>query len=138
MELDSWRVDPEILKRADVAITTYEVLRSEHKAYTGVAAKSKAQAEKHSEDDSGSDDSMLGKSLKKKAAPKRARKTKAKLCALFEVKFWRIVLGATLLKFYCQCSLTRPSAQMRPRLSRIEHPKLLRVVLTSPPSIDGS
>ena len=96
-EFDLQYKGPEILKRADVVITTYDVLRSEHKVYNGVTAKSKAQSEKQNDDNSGSDDSFLGKSLPKKSASKRAPRAKAKLCALFEVKFWRIVLGAELL-----------------------------------------
>lgn len=51
-------------------------------------ASSKSKASK---DDSDSDDSLVGKSIKKKAPPKRA--AKAKLCALFDVNFYRIVLG---------------------------------------------
>lgn len=93
-ELCLQNIDPEILKRTDVVITTYDVLRSEHKVYSGTATKSKTQAAKQHEDNSGSDDSLLGKSLPKKNA-KRAPKAKAKLCALYDIQFWRVVLGTT-------------------------------------------
>lgn len=79
-------------------ITTYSTLTSEHKVYAGSGAdhskKSTLQEKKKKEQsDSDSDDSVIGKSLTKKVAPKRATKAKAKMCALFEVGFWRIFLG---------------------------------------------
>ncbi|KAF8314018.1 hypothetical protein DL93DRAFT_1101779 [Clavulina sp. PMI_390] len=90
--------NPEILKRADVVITTYSTLTSEHKVHTGSAGrdaskKKAAEEEKKKEEESDSDDSLIGRSLpKKKIAPKRATKEKPKLSALFQVGFWRIFL----------------------------------------------
>jgi hypothetical protein len=81
-------------------ITTYDVLRSEHKVHSGLPTKSKTQGPKQNEDNSGSDDSLLGKPLPKK---KRAPKAKAKLCALYEIKFWRIVLGTMLHIVFPKC-----------------------------------
>lgn len=99
-----------------MVITTYSTLASELATHTGggkskdgAGGKGKAKgkgkgkdAEAEVEEDaagSESDDSLFGKSLattkKKPAAPKRAPKAKAKPSALYEVNFWRIVLGAS-------------------------------------------
>jgi hypothetical protein len=89
--------DPEVLRRADVVITTYSTLASELATYTGAgrvtnSGKGKSVAKGKSSannSDSDSDDSLVA--FTKKAPSKRA--PKAKPCALYEVAYWRIVLG---------------------------------------------
>ncbi|KAB5589431.1 SNF2 family DNA-dependent ATPase [Ceratobasidium theobromae] len=91
--------DSSVLGRADVVITSYQVVSSEHAAHLGGAASSAAQPKKKAaqskskkrieSDDSGlSSDSDVGSSLGKKPAGSK----KAKPAALFGVKWWRIVL----------------------------------------------
>ncbi|KAF8667470.1 SNF2 family N-terminal domain [Rhizoctonia solani] len=88
-----------VLENADVVITSYQVVSSEHAAHLGGAASSAAQPKKKTanakakkrieSDDSGlSSDSDGGAASKKKSAGSN----KPKPAALFGVKWWRIVL----------------------------------------------
>lgn len=90
-----------ILRRAHVVITTYDTVRSEHASFAPTskdelktaAAKAKVVAISDS-DDSASEAEHFGRTVgaKKGKAPAKG-KAKEKVCALFEVKWWRIVLG---------------------------------------------
>ncbi|KAF7322364.1 hypothetical protein HMN09_00014300 [Mycena chlorophos] len=87
--------DASKLKRAHVVITTYDTVRSEHASFApsvkedikGKAKAAKAAAAEESDDDSEEDN--FGRSL---ATKSKAKKPKAKMCALFEVRWFRIVL----------------------------------------------
>ncbi|CAE6486307.1 unnamed protein product [Rhizoctonia solani] len=90
--------DSRVLQGADVVITSYQVVSSEHAAYQGGAASSAAKPKKATtskakkrveSDDSGlSSDSDGGAPVTKKAAGSK----KPKPAALFGVRWWRIVL----------------------------------------------
>ncbi|KAG8736436.1 hypothetical protein FRC10_009318 [Ceratobasidium sp. 414] len=90
--------DVKTLERADVVITSYQVVSSEHAAHLGGSASSAMEPKKKTaaskskkkalSDESGSDsESDVGRSLGAKKGSK-----KAKPAALFGVKWWRIVL----------------------------------------------
>ncbi|KAL5639611.1 hypothetical protein ACGC1H_006279 [Rhizoctonia solani] len=91
--------DSKILQNADVVITSYQVVSSEHAAYQGgasssaakpkKAATSKAKKRVESEDSGLSSDSDGGALVAKK---KPAGSKKPKPAALFGVRWWRIVL----------------------------------------------
>lgn len=131
---------PELIKRADVIITTYQTVVSEFKTWgtqgadhTATNAKSKA---KDPESDEESDDSLIGKSIKKKAPAKKAPKSKAKPCFLFDLNFYRIVLGGLgQPTTFLYLPLTRDYVQTKLKTSRIVRPKRRRHVL---PSMAGS
>ncbi|KAG9083196.1 hypothetical protein FRC07_013982, partial [Ceratobasidium sp. 392] len=91
--------DPKALEKADVVITSYQVVSSEHAAHLGGSASSAAEPKKKTaaskskktnlSDDSESDsDERVGRSL----GAKKGGTKKAKPAALFGVKWWRIVL----------------------------------------------
>ncbi|KAG8748924.1 hypothetical protein FRC12_013711 [Ceratobasidium sp. 428] len=91
--------DARALEKADVVITSYQVVSSEHGAHLGgsassaAAPKKKAAASKSkkanlSGDSESDDDDDVGSSL----GAKRGGAKKAKPAALFGVKWWRIVL----------------------------------------------
>lgn len=90
--------DPVKLRAADVVITSYNVVASEHGTYApdakdegkgkGKAAKTKSAAD--SEDDDDSDDAIARHLQRNKKSVARAPKKKD---ALFHVKWWRVVLG---------------------------------------------
>ncbi|KAK7038089.1 SNF2 family DNA-dependent ATPase [Favolaschia claudopus] len=88
------------LKRAHVVITTYDTVRSEHASHAPTAnddLKAKAKKAKAEVVDSDSDDSKseaehFGRTVGGKTKGKTASKPKAKVCPLFEVKWFRIVL----------------------------------------------
>ncbi|KAJ7632980.1 SNF2 family N-terminal domain-containing protein [Roridomyces roridus] len=88
------------LRHAQVVITTYDTVRSEHASYAPTAkddlkkaaGKAKAQAAAGSDSDSAeSEAEHFGRTVAKKAG-KAAAKPKDKVCPLFEVKWFRIVL----------------------------------------------
>ncbi|KAJ7461525.1 SNF2 family DNA-dependent ATPase [Mycena latifolia] len=87
-----------VLRRAHVVITTYDTVRSEHAAFAPTAkdelktaaAKAKAKASSDS-DDSASEAEHFGRTVKKGKAPAKG-KVKEKVCPLFDVKWFRIVL----------------------------------------------
>ncbi|CAE6538065.1 unnamed protein product [Rhizoctonia solani] len=91
--------DSKVLQGADVVITSYQVVSSEHAAHLGGASSSAAKPKKATtsktkkrieSDDSGlSSDSDAGASVAKK---KSAGSKKPKPAALFGVRWWRIVL----------------------------------------------
>ncbi|CAL1709544.1 unnamed protein product [Somion occarium] len=83
--------DPTILAGADVVITSYNILASEHASYSPVTrdeskSKSKSKSKKQSlgSDSEDSDSSSIGRTIK--AKPKKVKD------ALLRVKWWRIVL----------------------------------------------
>ncbi|KDQ12526.1 hypothetical protein BOTBODRAFT_112769 [Botryobasidium botryosum FD-172 SS1] len=93
--------DPQVLAKADIIVTSYSIIASEHAAYASSSgepepAKSKSkkkQAEEKDGDSDVSDDSLFGRTLSKKKVPaKPARKKKEPMCALFKNSYWRIVL----------------------------------------------
>jgi SNF2 family DNA or RNA helicase len=81
-------IDHKVLEKYHVVVTTYDTVKSEYDSYNPSAKneskKSKASS-KAKKDDSDFDDSESDK-------PKRSKG--AKKCALFNVKWWRSVLGA--------------------------------------------
>ncbi|KAJ6618869.1 SNF2 family N-terminal domain-containing protein [Mycena sp. CBHHK59/15] len=87
------------LRRAHVVITTYDTVRSEHAAFAPTAkdeiktaaAKAKASAASDS-DDSDSEAEHFGRTVKKGKTAAKPKKEKPKPCALFEVRWWRVVL----------------------------------------------
>ncbi|KAJ7085696.1 SNF2 family DNA-dependent ATPase [Mycena belliarum] len=87
---------PMDLRRAHVVITTYDTVRSEHAVFAPAAkdelktaaAKAKAKAASDSDD---SEAEHFGRTVKKGKAPAKG-KVKERVCPLFEVKWWRIVL----------------------------------------------
>jgi hypothetical protein len=89
------------LRRAHVVITTYDTVRSEHAAFAPTAknelktAANKAKASTDSDSDSDSDADHFGRTVAAKKG-KAPAKTKPKVCPLFEIKWWRIVLGKIL------------------------------------------
>jgi SNF2 family DNA or RNA helicase len=85
-------IDPAVLKRYDVVVTTYDTVQSEHAVYTppikDASATSKKKRPTNLDSDSESDleDAMAQiKAKRGKTAPKK--------CALFDVKWHRVVLG---------------------------------------------
>ncbi|KAJ6525458.1 SNF2 family DNA-dependent ATPase [Mycena vulgaris] len=88
-----------VLRRAHVVITTYDTVRSEHASFAPTAkdelktaaAKAKKASAASDSDDSDSEAEHFGRTVKKGKAPAKG-KPKDKACALFEVKWWRIVL----------------------------------------------
>lgn len=83
--------DPERLKRAHVVITSYSIVANEYAAYGGEAKdESKSKKSKKAAESDDSDDSESDSFARKKKAAGRASKKKD---ALFNVKWWRIVLG---------------------------------------------
>lgn len=92
-------LDPDALAKFDVVVTTYTTLASEHGTYAPAAAKdegkkAKAKPKKKKDDFVVSDDSdEFGSTLIGKKKPSKAASSKAPLCALFKLRWWRIVLG---------------------------------------------
>lgn len=94
--------DAAALRRAHVVVTTYDTVRSEHAAFAPTAkdemktaaANAKKTAANSDSDDSDSEADHFGRTVgaKKGKAPAKT-KSKPKVCPLFEVKWWRIVLG---------------------------------------------
>ncbi|KAJ6502104.1 SNF2 family DNA-dependent ATPase [Mycena sanguinolenta] len=88
------------LKKAHVVITTYDTVRSEHAVFAPTvndelktAAKSKKTSAASDSDSSDSEADHFGRTVAaKKGKTKAATKPKAKVCPLFEVKWYRIVL----------------------------------------------
>lgn len=85
-------------------VTSYTTAASEYASWSGDAkdktsgAKTKKKTKEHSESDKESEDSdsssNFGKTLKQARAKKApARKKTKKHCALFDVQWWRVVLG---------------------------------------------
>ena len=106
-------IDPEVLKKSHVVITTYTTLSSEHASFAPKAKDESAKAKKKSkpdeeELDSDSSEENFGRTLEVK---KKKRATKVK-DALFRVKWWRVVLGmiclqVASLKWWFNVSLLR-------------------------------
>jgi hypothetical protein len=103
------RPDPKKLAKADIVITSYNVLASEHGVHTTSASnhstsKKKKNDSSNSEEDedsnSDSDDAFskkMGKALLKKAPKaKTAKKGKKTQAALFGLIWWRVVLGKSI------------------------------------------
>ncbi|CAE6481662.1 unnamed protein product [Rhizoctonia solani] len=88
--------DHRVLENADVVITSYQVVSSEHAAHLGGASSSAAQPKKATTSKAKkrieSDDSGLSSDSDSAAKKKPAGSKKPKPAALFGVKWWRIVL----------------------------------------------
>jgi Superfamily II DNA/RNA helicases, SNF2 family len=84
--------DPNVLKKYHVVVTTYDTVKSEYDAYSPPAkdesqAKSKKKSSSLSDDSDSDEDSE--EVIKK---PGKGKKAPAKKCALFGIKWWRVVL----------------------------------------------
>lgn len=95
-------LDPAILRNVHVVVTTYDVVKSEYEVYNSLSAKDEAKTttkkgKAPSSDDEDSADSAehFGRTLVSKAK----KSTTQKKSALFQVKWWRIVLGMLRLPF---------------------------------------
>jgi len=88
-------LDPNILKKYDVVVTTYETVQSEYSVYVPpVKDASSATSKKKKALDSDDSDSDLEESMARIKA-KSTRKPPAKKCALYGVRWWRVVLGTS-------------------------------------------
>ena len=89
--------DPAKLKSADVVITSYSIVASEHGTFdpdTKNEGKGKSKGKSKTPSPSGSDDEGIddiAKFLQKNKKP--PSKVPKKKDALFRVKWWRIILG---------------------------------------------
>ncbi|KAJ7286231.1 SNF2 family DNA-dependent ATPase [Mycena rebaudengoi] len=91
-----------VLRRAHIVVTTYDTIRSEHAAFEptakdeikSAAAKAKSTVVISSDSESDSEAEHFGRTVaaKKGKAPAPKGKAKPKASAVFEVKWWRIVL----------------------------------------------
>ncbi|KAK0498852.1 SNF2 family DNA-dependent ATPase [Armillaria luteobubalina] len=84
--------DPADLRKYQIIVTTYDVVKSEFAAHRPPAKDESKQSKlKSGKDNSGSSDEAehFGRTLKAKEKPKRVVKVKD---ALFHVKWWRIIL----------------------------------------------
>lgn len=89
-------LDPAKLRKAHVIVTTYDTVRSEYLAFNPAGknegkAKAKAKTKASDSSDNSSEDEGAGR-----ARAKTAKKTSPKACALFAMKWWRIVLGMSI------------------------------------------
>ncbi|KAF7311329.1 hypothetical protein MKEN_01034600 [Mycena kentingensis (nom. inval.)] len=88
------------LKRAHVVITTYDTVRSEHAAFApttkdDIKAKAKKAAAADASEEESAEESEVehfGRKLASKSKPAAKKPAKPKACALFEVKWFRVVL----------------------------------------------
>jgi SNF2 family DNA or RNA helicase len=111
--LTSYQLDPKNLRRAHVVVTTYDVVKSEYESYNPSAkdeSKSKSKSKKKAPVDSSDDEldsSDSADHFGRTVASKKAAKAKAgkKKDALYQLKWWRIVLGILIFHFYCLGSL---------------------------------
>ncbi|KAF8205756.1 P-loop containing nucleoside triphosphate hydrolase protein [Mycena galopus ATCC 62051] len=98
------------LKRAHVVVTTYDTVRSEHASFAPTTndqiktAAAKAKAKGSDSDDSDSEADHFGRTVAAKKG-KTAAKPKAKVCPLFELKWWRIVLERNTKNAVACCDL---------------------------------
>jgi len=79
------------MRKYHVVVTTYDTVKSEYMAYSPSAkdaskASSKKKASNDDDDDDSESDSFGKKAIKKKGKA-------AKKCALYDTKWWRVVLG---------------------------------------------
>ena len=88
-----------MLQRQHIVVTTYDTVKSEYGAYNPTAknesktSSSKKKAKKDSDDDDDDDDDSEPKTVK--------RTTKSsKKCALYGVKWFRIVLGMCISVYF--------------------------------------
>jgi len=87
------------MRKYHVIVTTYDTVKSEYMAYNPSAkdaskASSKKKASKDDDDDDSESDSFGKKAVKKKGKA-------AKKCALYDIKWWRVVLGIFSCPFPC-------------------------------------
>lgn len=84
--------DPKVLEKADVVVSSYNTVASEHGVFDPPAKnegkKKASKSQKSSQGFSDDSDSDVGRTIKKAPAKKKD--------ALFHVKWWRIVLGKFL------------------------------------------
>ena len=83
---------PNLIRLSTSKVTSYSVLASEHAAFLQREIDEKAAKKKNTDDASDSDDSdpPFGRTVAKKAPTNKSKKV---MDALFQVKWWRIVLG---------------------------------------------
>jgi len=102
--------DPSALKRHHVVVTTYDTLKSEYQAYSPPAKdESTATLKKKTPDESEdeSDDSFVRSTKKKTATGKKEPKKK---CAIYKVKWIRVVLGVQFSQNVDVCWLIKHSS----------------------------
>jgi hypothetical protein len=93
-------IDHKILEKYHVVVTTYDTVKSEYDSYNPSAkdeskkAKASSKAKNADSDFDDSDSDSIKKSKRSKGAKK---------CALFNVKWWRSVLGAILKSLTILC-----------------------------------
>ena len=80
------------LERANVVVTSYSIVTSEYANYSPAKDESKSKGKGKKEDSESGDDSE--DSVPKRAAPKKGKT----MDALFRIKWWRIVLGAWIIR----------------------------------------
>jgi hypothetical protein len=84
--------DPSVLQKYKVVVTTYDTVKSEYESHSpsakddSAAKKKTKKAAMDSSDDS--EHETFGRTIKKPA-----KKAGVKKCALYGVKWWRVVLG---------------------------------------------
>ncbi|KAF9467200.1 SNF2 family N-terminal domain-containing protein [Collybia nuda] len=87
--------DPAALRNAHVVVTTYDVVKSEYEVYTSLSAKDESKTTKKKGKSSSSDDEDSADSAEhfgRTLASKAKKSTAQKKSALFQIKWWRIVL----------------------------------------------
>lgn len=90
------------LRRVRVVVTTYDIVKSEYEVHmSGAKDESHTKLPSKQKSEAGSDDTLSRSSDKfGQSINARDKKTKAKKkCALFGVKWWRIVLGIIFILF---------------------------------------
>lgn len=135
------QIDPNALRKARVVVTTYDVVKSEYEAHAGntkdesqtkLAVKKKKAATVSDDDDSDDSVEHFGRTIAGKAKKSKSPKKSA----LFQVKWWRIVLGKNVLRFLGTPFQTL-FPKMRLTISRTSRPKVLSRAASSKGSSDG-
>lgn len=83
--------DPSVLRKYKVVVTTYDTVKSEYESHSPSAkdeSAAKKKTKKAAVDSSDSEHETFGRTIKKPA-----KKAGVKKCALYGVKWWRVVLG---------------------------------------------
>lgn len=84
--------DPAFLRKYHVVVTTYDTVKSEYAAHNPAASKAKNESKATSKKKSTKDSEEQSEDEK----PKKKGKATVKKCAIFGVKWWRVVLGGFL------------------------------------------
>ena len=128
-----YAIDSNDFVRADVVVTTYTTLSSEHSKFVAESSKTRASGKEESE--GSSDDSVIGKSIASKTKSS-ARAKKGPMCALFRTGFWRIVLGMSSAPVGGRL-IHRLISKMKLKTSRTAPQEARKRASTSKVSIDG-